>query len=262
MMGRTNAMMAGSPTPPAPEPTALCFTSVEDGSTISHHVTGTVDTTGIKYTTDKLTWIDWSNGETLTVNKDGKIWIKNERETLSTDASNYFSFKCTGGFYMSGNVNSMIGGLSPYAYCFIFMFETYGIFSAAELNVGTYAGERCFYQMFFKCRELVKAPQLPATNVGTFAYFGMFERCISLTEPPDLRHLVSVGRRGCAYMFKSCRNLQVYQDSSETTRYPFFAPVSAGDESYDEMFFGGGGEIDGTPEPGHTYYYVGEVEDW
>ena len=60
--------------------------------------------------------------------------------------------------------------------------------------------------MFNNCIALAEAPELPATELASYCYCGMFFACTSLTKAPELpaTELASY----CYYqMFRSCNNL-------------------------------------------------------
>jgi hypothetical protein len=65
----------------------------------------------------------------------------------------------------------------------------------------------CYLEMFLGCTSLVDAPALPATELKTQCYKGMFQGCTALENAPELLapKLVSL----CYWnLFKDCTNLK------------------------------------------------------
>jgi len=40
--------------------------------------------------------------------------------------------------------------------------------------------------MFYNCQSLLEAPELPATTLANYCYYGMFSNCLSLNCAPWL----------------------------------------------------------------------------
>ena len=69
-------------------------------------------------------------------------------------------------------------------------------------NVGSYG----YSYMFYGCTSLVTAPELPATTLATYCYQNMFYGCTSLTTAPELPAVSLVN--GCYnQMFQGCKLL-------------------------------------------------------
>ena len=49
-----------------------------------------------------------------------------------------------------------------------------------------YLYHSCYLQMFYNCKQLIKAPKLSATSLGYYCYQAMFRGCTSLVKAPDL----------------------------------------------------------------------------
>ena len=61
--------------------------------------------------------------------------------------------------------------------------------------------------MFYNCRNLTEAPELPATTLATSAYTVMFYNCNKLIEAPELP--ATTLSKGCYWgMFRNCTSLQ------------------------------------------------------
>ena len=60
--------------------------------------------------------------------------------------------------------------------------------------------------MFWSCTNLASAPELPATILANYCYFGMFEKCTNLTSAPELP--ATVLAEACyGSMFLDCTKL-------------------------------------------------------
>ena len=63
-----------------------------------------------------------------------------------------------------------------------------------------------FCSLFNGCSVLTSAPELPATTLADFCYYGMFEKCTNLTSAPELP--ANTLKLNCYnYMFSGCTNL-------------------------------------------------------
>ena len=74
----------------------------------------------------------------------------------------------------------------------------------------------CYYDMFYGCRNLVNAPELPATELAQSCYYSMFHTCKSLTTAPVLPATTLVDN--CyGSMFTLCWNLNYIKALFTTT---------------------------------------------
>ena len=131
-------------------------------------------------------------------------------------------------------------------------FKAYGSIGAID---GYYSalGSGCYLYLFYNCKSLIKAPELPAKNLvsGCYAYmfyntriteapelpgittvqqcyWGMFKNCTSLTKAPELP-LTSLSSKSYNEMFSGCTSLK---------EAPELPATSIGDTCYDSMFYG------------------------
>lgn len=63
-----------------------------------------------------------------------------------------------------------------------------------------------FCNLFNGCSVLTSAPELPATTLADFCYYGMFNGCTSLTAAPELK-ATTLANYCYSYMFSGCTNL-------------------------------------------------------
>ena len=91
---------------------------------------------------------------------------------------------------------------------------------ATDLATGCYAG------MFTLCTSLTEAPELPATKLANDCYIGMFTFCTSLTEAPELP-ATTLANNCYSQMFAVCYSLRKAPDLPAKT-------LTSG--CYNEMF--------------------------
>lgn len=89
-------------------------------------------------------------------------------------------------------------------FCYLF-YNCKAMTTAPNLPAETLADE-CYRRMFANCKNLVKAPALPAKTLTEFCYESMFEGCTSLKTAPELpaTKLADYCYRS---MFSDCRSL-------------------------------------------------------
>lgn len=76
-----------------------------------------------------------------------------------------------------------------------------------------------FYNLFYNCTLLTKAPLLPATKLADKSYTYMFHSCRSLVEPPELP--ADVLSQACyEFMFRFCDSLKYTPKLNATTLAP------------------------------------------
>ena len=230
----------------------LCFTALEEGSTVTLNMYGTPDAVTLQYSLDERDWYDYTIGRAIYLGNVGdKVYFcyagEDEASAFST-SSNYYSFTMSGLISASGNVMSFLNKRSreattiPCANCFSHLFEGCdALVSAPELpatllHAGCYykmfsgctrlttapalpattMSNRCYFQMFEGCTSLATAPELPATTLGPNCYQGMFSGCTSLTTAPALP--VTTLDNGCYYqMFEGCTSLTAAPELPATT---------------------------------------------
>ena len=175
----------------------LAFEAVEAGATVSMEIVGEVDAPSLKYSTNKLDWIDFdfSNPVTITLeNVDDRVYWRNTGKTdhFSINGDNYIHFVLGEKKIAAvGNIMSLIDSscksvVIPSRYCFPSLFDSCtSLVSAPELPAEELA-YGCYYKMFLNCSSLVKAPKLPATELAPQCYRSMFNSCSSLLEAPEL----------------------------------------------------------------------------
>ena len=73
-----------------------------------------------------------------------------------------------------------------------------------------------FYKLFVECKQLISAPELPATTLAANCYFAMFNGCTNLTSAPKLPAMTLADNCYCD-MFNGCTNLTSAPELPATT---------------------------------------------
>ena len=79
------------------------------------------------------------------------------------------------------------------------------LISAPELPATTLA-DNCYSAMFLRCSSLISAPKLPATTLATYCYCDMFNGCTNLTSAPELP-ATTLAANSYSHMFEDCTKL-------------------------------------------------------
>lgn len=102
------------------------------------------------------------------------------------------------------------------SYCYQYMFKDCNCLVRAPELPATQLAESCYYAMFSGCSNLTQSPALPAMNLASSCYGRMFSGCTQLKDAPVLP--ATTLARGCyAYMFSGCRSLTQAPNLPATT---------------------------------------------
>ena len=189
-------------------PDYLCFTSESGTSYVELSTFGSPAELQLLYSKDRYNWIYLNVGASKSISLGTKLYVRaaTKNDSFSLNANHYHYFKLTGKVAASGNAMSVLD-----ATCQQTSLPSNGLSS-----------------MFFNQAALTKAPKLPATTLGEYAYWYMFSGCTSLEEAPELP--ATTLTRGCYYeMFYGCTSLTKAPDLPATTL------VSS---CYSQMFYG------------------------
>ena len=99
-------------------------------------------------------------------------------------------------------------------FCSLFK-ECASLTTAPELPATTLA-PFCYYGMFSKCAGLTTAPELPATTLADYCYSGMFYGCTGLTTAPELP-VMTLAPYCYSQMFQECTGLTAAPKLPATT---------------------------------------------
>ena len=150
-----------------PVPDYFCLTATTNGSiALDNHGSCSPN---LEYSTNLLVWTNW-NYSAINVDAGQSVYFRGDNSSTGfslDNIANFSSFKLTGSFEASGNIQSLL-----YASDF-----------ASNLTIPT---EECFFRLFYNCTGLTKAPLLPATTLTTGCYRQMFSGCTGLTVAPKL----------------------------------------------------------------------------
>lgn len=218
-------------------PTYLSFIGNEDFTLKTYKTTKNWDGT-LEYSTNKSTWNTWDGTEISSVGS--KLYLRGTGNTKITGSSFYRRFVFTGTDALKiaceGNIENLLdyetvsAGSHPTMadYCYQYMF--YGckaLTTAPELPAITLA-EGCYNSMFSDCRSLTTAPELPATKLPISCYGSMFDGCTALTTAPALP-ATRLADYCYANMFKGCTSL---------TTAPALPATRLNERCYNYMFRG------------------------
>ena len=217
--GWTVQTVEGEDPKPDPHTDYLCFTAVNDGTTVQLYGKKIEEATSTRlfykplnykindgsWSTMEQTGTDMSSDK-ITLNTGDKMYLKGDVSGQST--SMYMNIFIIGLVDCSGNINS-INGFSKTASnnCF------YKLFEGADIRKATITFDfdtvypAAFGYMFKDCTTLTTAPTiLPATTLNNGCYSYMFNGCTALTNAPELPATTLV--RSCyASMFNGCTSL-------------------------------------------------------
>lgn len=218
---------------------------VSDQSTAEHNV-------DLSYSLDdgenwsKIVWDnEYGNARaTITLNAGKYVFFKgdNDRLGIITDKegrTGRIRFESTETVNIGGNVCSMLDSknftnyalAAPYAFRGLFQFANGSglkVTDASSLTLPSSLSANCFERMFENNTYLTDAPQLPATNVPSYAYYHMFDGCTSLVEAPALPAKI-LGENCYNSMFSGCTTIEYA---------PLLPAIYLEKSCYAYMFFG------------------------
>lgn len=260
------------PTPPVEENGALCFTAMQDNSTVSMTRTSKkVALPTLEYSFDGEAWHPFVYTETGNENgkfvpvalaKTGdKIYVRNQGKTDALSISNtvFVRFDLAGKIAASGNIMSLLDKdfdamtkiSGDYAFAGLFMDNT-ALVSAPSLPA-TELSAHCYHSLFTGSNIEI-APELPATEMKPYCYIWMFNNCKQLREAPALP--AATLAEWCYYeMFSECTSLtsapalpatkmeyvcywNMFRDCTSLTSAPALPATTLATECYREMFKG------------------------
>ena len=192
----------------------------------------------IEYSRDGLNWVPLTESNTqVSLSQGDCVFLKGNNEYYAISKFNYSRFEYDGEFRVKGNIMSLIDGnnyenlkafTAPYAFCGLFI-GCEGLLSAEDLVLpATELTEGCYWDMFYQCSHLTRAPSLPATKLADYCYYGMFDQCASLAISPKLP-AKEIAEACYWMMFNGCSSLSVAPDLPATNLKNY---------CYDAMFSG------------------------
>lgn len=157
----------------------LTFDILEDNTEISIDKSAIVSL--LRYSINGGDFIIWNSSSSIIVHKNDVVYFS---ATELVSGKNSIIFIITKGVAVRGNLLSISNGIfTSYKY----LFASCNIKSVSkDFLQFTEVTEYCYTGMFARCTSLVNAPELPATTLKKGCYNGMFNGCTSLTTAPEL----------------------------------------------------------------------------
>ena len=178
----------------------------------------------LQYSYNKTEWTTATNDTSIELVPDKKVYFKG---TISgyIEGRNIINFLSSGSpVYAGGSIMSLQNGnpdetTIKYPYEFKYLFkECRNLVSAPELPATTLK-QYCYSGMFESCINLTTAPELPAMKLEPYCYDHMFTYCTHLTNAPVLP--ATTLAYGCYwYMFSYCDYLETAPALPATTLEP------------------------------------------
>ena len=182
---------------------------------------------GLQYSVNNGDWIDVEEtGVSVTFGgNNGTLRLRGKNPKGTADDNNKYSYISFGDNKVpvtcTGDIRTLLDHESyktvatdQARFCYLF-YNCKAMTSAPDLPAETLA-EECYSFMFEGCTSLKTAPELPATTLAGFCYFRMFFGCTSLETAPALpaKNLAS----SCySYMFAGCTSLKSTPELRATT---------------------------------------------
>ena len=215
----------------------LKFTALEAGEIgMSHNGTNATTTKpSLSYSKNGGEWVEWDYTN-IPVVKDDFIYFKGVNDRIGSSTSNYSTFTMTGKIASSGNIMSLL----------------YGDDYEGKLSLS--GKDYCFHKLFYNCKSLTTAPEIPYTTLSDYCYDSMFQSCTSLTNAPELPSTKLSS--GCySYMFFNCKSLttapelpateliincynNMFQYCSSLNAAPALPATKLTENCYNGMFYG------------------------
>ncbi len=188
-------------------------------STLKYRVTGTPDIE-MQYSYDNVDWVDWPANTDITLTSGQGVYVKNNKDTLSTGPSNFVNFVMSGRIAASGDINALINYRNVSNYCYYQLFDgCTALTSVPDLPSKTIA-EYCYNLMFNGCTSITDGATLPATSLPGHCYERMFQGCNNLLGGVTIGANSTVADRSCYYMFNGCSALTVAPELNALTLAP------------------------------------------
>ena len=226
----------------------LTFEILSDGliSWVSEYNGYTIPKT-IEYSQNGGAWMEITSstdGTSISVKKGDLLRFRGDNESYGVlnvinsqnrPFYNYFQSSCQ--FKVYGNIMSLINSTNfkdlttlteSCAFFSLFKGCNYLIDASHLVLPALTLTERCYWNMFMDCTNLVSIPELPATTLADYCYSGMFSSCKSLQTTPNLP-ATALASHCYERMFYGCSNLVTVSDLPATT---------LSDNCYSTMFYG------------------------
>ena len=197
-------------------PTPYITFKAEGAQTFKMTAQNGYEISGLEYSVNNGKWENVENGNPVTFGGDkGDLRLRgiNPNGTANS-SSNYSTITFTNpkvNVACTGNIltlldwrNYNIVETNNARFCYLF-YNCRVLTSAPELPA-TKLADNCYFGMFHGCTKLTSAPVLPATKLAERCYYAMFWDCTSLTSAPVLP-ATKLADSCYNIMFDGCENL-------------------------------------------------------
>ena len=189
----TGGTISGGKTEECPTP-YITF-KAEEAQTFKMTTTGTYEINELEYSLNGGEWQNVEKDKEVTfggTNGDLRLRGINPNGT-ATDIWNYstITFDSNVKVACTGDIRTLLDWrnyniVDTQNARFCSLFKNCSVLTSAPELPATTLADYCYYGMFDGCTKLTSAPKLPATTLAVFCYDGMFFGCTSLTSAPEL----------------------------------------------------------------------------
>ena len=171
----------------------MTIEALEDGLTVT--LTEMNTNYKLEYSLDGETWTRLSSGKyTPEINTRDVIAFKGDGSSYAMSNQGLGTFSISKKCNLLGNCMSLLYGddvvgndtAGMYSFNYLFYKCSSIISIADDFLPATYIGSYAYYHMFDSCTSMIKGPNLPALQVNVSSYAYMFYGCISLVSAPEL----------------------------------------------------------------------------
>lgn len=192
----------------------MTIEALEDGLVASFSAADTTATAPkIEYSLDGVIWVEL-NDSTPAISQGDVIAFRGNGADKALPSAGLGTFSISAKCNLIGNSLSLFYGdnasentfMPKYGMRALFLDCTTIVEVSETFLPATSMGIRCYFQTFYGCTSLVKAPELPAMTISAHCYYQMFRGCTSLRKAPELP--ATTINEYCYYrMFYGCTSL-------------------------------------------------------
>ena len=219
----TGGTISGGKTEECPTP-YITF-KAEEAQTFKMTTTGTYEINELEYSLNGGEWQNVEKDKEVTfggTNGDLRLRGINPNGT-ATDIWNYstITFDSNVKVACTGDIRTLLDWrnyniVDTQNARFCSLFKNCSVLTSAPELPATTLADYCYYGMFDGCTKLTSAPKLPATTLAVFCYDGMFFGCTSLTSAPELP-ATTLTKNCYASMLRGCTSLTSAPELPATT---------------------------------------------
>ena len=206
-------------------PTPYITFKAEEAQTFKMTTTGTYEINVLEYSLNGGEWQNVEKDKEVTfggTNGDLRLRGINPNGT-ATDIWNYSTIKFDSNVKVActGDIRTLLDWrnyniVDTQNARFCSLFKNCSVLTSAPELPATTLADYCYYGMFDSCTKLTSAPKLPATTLAVFCYDGMFFGCTSLTSAPELP-ATTLTKNCYASMLRGCTSLTSAPELPATT---------------------------------------------